>query len=1030
MDGALLVLGQRLRALPARRVGVAAWLWGEAGIGKTHTSRALLCDTPCRSVTVAATLPLPELIRALPRPARPRAWMQTALESLQAGQALTAPTAEVLAALLGQLAPFVLCLEDLHEADAARQELAGQLAAAVARTRGAALLVSSRLPPDNWPEGALILPLERLTPQASAGLLETKAGATLPAEALAWVRERARGNPLFTLEYFRLLVRQGHLWNSGDRWRWRAPQDDQLPVTVEAVIGRTLQAAAGQPLEAVLEALSLLPGARETLLADSAAVPVAEVQQALGQLGHLGIMAGSHFVHPLYREVFWQGRSVGQRQAAARRALRALQGQPRRAAALVEEAQLPAGQALELYAQAAQAAAGPVEAARIQALAARHAVGEERARLALTAAIVLQNSDLGEAARLCELALSARPDDPAVRLQAAELQAQRGELEAALALLDRSGDHPDAWQHQLRVRLLGGDAAGALCLWRAHPQAQAGSSAGLISRVTGALVLGGQPAEAQALAEATLPGPMPPEERAALLSSLANAHYYQGHLPQAHAVWNELITLCQQHGLRRQRAAALVNRSQARLRAGEADGAKPDIEEAVGELLAVGDLRAYAHSLVLLGDLLLHQTHFEEAEERLGEAVSVLGGQLSPILVNAELALGSLYAEWPTPHAPFLALRHARNAADLAGRLGSPFLLVTGLALRSQAEVLNGQADEGLKTADEAVALTEDLNHPLVRTSALNSRGLALRALARPADALNAFQAALEIAAAADLTEAAWQCRLELAREGRDPGVARACLEWFTAQHLRLNVAAVLRAFPELEPEPGQVPAPTQTDAPPVLVRLDVLGEMRFGVPGTGTAVRGRKRRELLACLLEHRLRGRLEVPRLTLTDVLYPGTEESQAASALKELVHQTRVALGAGVIQTGESGYALGEVQSDAELFLQGVDTALWRGPYLAGEEPEPGSQMADTLYGALTARAQALCQEQPAEAARVGRLLCEVNPYDLTALALTVRAMRAAGNHRSLRRFYVSARQGFEEVGERLPEDWSAFLESHGV
>lgn len=83
MDSPLNVLGQRPRALNARRVGLAAWLWGEAGIGKTHLSQALLRETPCRSLTVPATLPLPELVRALPRPARLRPWLQSALDALQ-----------------------------------------------------------------------------------------------------------------------------------------------------------------------------------------------------------------------------------------------------------------------------------------------------------------------------------------------------------------------------------------------------------------------------------------------------------------------------------------------------------------------------------------------------------------------------------------------------------------------------------------------------------------------------------------------------------------------------------------------------------------------------------------------------------------------------------------------------------------------------------------------------------------------------------------------------------------------------------
>lgn len=87
-----------------------------------------------------------------------------------------------------------------------------------------------------------------------------------------------------------------------------------------------------------------------------------------------------------------------------------------------------------------------------------------------------------------------------------------------------------------------------------------------------------------------------------------------------------------------------------------------------------------------------------------------------------------------------------------------------------------------------------------------------------------------------------------------------------------------------------------------------------------------------------------------------------------------------------------------------------------------------ISETLYGALFAAAQVLCTVRSAEAARIGRLLCGASPYDPAALALTLRALRAARNHRSLGRFYTSARQGFEEVGERMPEDWAAFLETH--
>ena len=173
------------------------------------------------------------------------------------------------------------------------------------------------------------------------------------------------------------------------------------------------------------------------------------------------------------------------------------------------------------------------------------------------------------------------------------------------------------------------------------------------------------------------------------------------------------------------------------------------------------------------------------------------------------------------------------------------------------------------------------------------------------------------------------------------------------------------------------------------------------------------------------RLRGRSEASRTELIDALYPGADEVQAASSLKELVHQTRTALGTALIRTTAGGYALGEVQSDAGIFLKTGDTRLWRGPYLAGTELEPDSLLQETLYEALRKRAAALLESDPKEAVRVGRLLSEADPYDAHALTLTLRALRACGNHRTLKRYYDAARSRWDEVGEILPDDWAAFL-----
>ena len=63
--------------------------------------------------------------------------------------------------------------------------------------------------------------------------------------------------------------------------------------------------------------------------------------------------------------------------------------------------------------------------------------------------------------------------------------------------------------------------------------------------------------------------------------------------------------------------------------------------------------------------------------------------------------------------------------------------------------------------------------------------------------------------------------------------------------------------------------------------------------------------------------------------------------------------------------------------------------------------------------------------AEAARVGRLLLEADPYSGESLGLTLRGLRASHNHKSLARLYEQARARMLEVGETLPPTWQAFL-----
>jgi tetratricopeptide (TPR) repeat protein len=228
------------------------------------------------------------------------------------------------------------------------------------------------------------------------------------------------------------------------------------------------------------------------------------------------------------------------------------------------------------------------------------------------------------------------------------------------------------------------------------------------------------------------------------------------------------------------------------------------------------------------------------------------------------------------------------------------------------------------------------------------------------------------------------------------------------------------RYFPGL----GQAnPNPTlQTQAP---VWMGVLGPLHLEVQGQPIQYSASKGRELLAFLLEARIAGRGEVGQLELFDSLYPKMDEDKAASALKQLVYRLRTALGnAAITRTGE-GYGLGAVASDAEGFLQTGDTKLWRGVYLQGLGAGWDATVSESLYHALHRKGHGLLGENPEEAVRVGRILLEADPYDRSALVLSLTALEKLGRTAALEPLYRQASERFEDVGERLPERWEDFL-----
>lgn len=208
-------------------------------------------------------------------------------------------------------------------------------------------------------------------------------------------------------------------------------------------------------------------------------------------------------------------------------------------------------------------------------------------------------------------------------------------------------------------------------------------------------------------------------------------------------------------------------------------------------------------------------------------------------------------------------------------------------------------------------------------------------------------------------------------------------------------------------------------------VYLKVLGEVGLERHEQRLGIRGKKRLEILCYLLEARIAGRAEVDALELIDILRSDLSEARARQSLRQTIYLLRSDLGEGSIQSTPSGYALGLLNSDIEAFLRTGDSRLWRGPYLKGLADGWNANVRDGLMLIMRSSVEVLCSTDPAEAARLGQIWLEMEPYDLVALRLTLHALKLQGKTKAAEQTYQKAYQRLYEVGEVLPEDIKAFL-----
>jgi tetratricopeptide (TPR) repeat protein len=1014
------MLINRFKPVLLKRQSVAIGVWGEAGIGKSYQITELLRDLPCRNTSFHATTPLAALAKTLPRPEKLALWATRGLERLEQGEALeTSTILDALGAVLAGLAPFVLHLEDLHEAVPERLEFIEALARMVRRIKGVGLIVTSRTEP---PEPFVTIKLTPLPAESASLLLEQELTATLPEDASQWIYARACGNPLYTLEYLRYLTRQGFLWSDGKSWHWRKPEAQFMPATIEALIERLMGQAQSEPLHRyVLETKALLPiHASDVLWCKVARVSIQELATAVTALSHQGVFQENNFAHPLFREVTLKTMGIARKRDLSRRAIKALEDEPEQAALFVEEAELGPAQSLALLKKAAETSKerSEVEAARFLAKAVDYATGEEKGKLAFEAAFDLYEYDLREAIRLLELAHHTQPDDFEILARLAVYLAQAGEHSEVDQLL---GEVPPSERTSTRGRLLAigvahyvQDRSRVVELWDAHPELHAAAPPFTVRDVAFSKAdLGDAKGALELVSKVLGQAQLSAEERAILLETCGFACYAKSDFAAAVNHYTQAIDLFRENGQTLRTGSMLFNRAMALQSLARFSESLADAEASRQLAAEGGHALFYANAQLALAAVRLERGEYQLAEELFLECEAYYcQNDRTQWLVDVHLGLSELYRNW-RPLYGVLARKHGEKALTLARSLTNPRYVASVMPYPVMAEALFGNPQRALELADEGYRLCDAQGDAVMLARILCARATALNSLGRSSEALSELQTAFDIVHKMNVPFDVMKIGLELDHLNNDVDSARQRLAWFEERGLMNAVNIAKRYFPELEQKPisQEVIEPSG--------KLEVLGSMQIFVNGKQETIRGRKRKELLACLLEARLAGRSQLSQLDLADKLHPDNPDENLET-IKQLVHQVRSAFGQTVIVTSGNGYALGALKSDAEIFLENGDTTLWRGEYQGRDDLVSGA-----LHQALSERVKALLETDPTEVARVGRMLVKAEPYELESWRLTLKAVQQSSTVQSVEKLYREGCKRMAEVGEVLPKSWEVFL-----
>ncbi len=1031
-------LSRHLNAVVLKTPGQLIGLWGEAGVGKSFLLESLLGQILCKHLIVRSSMSIAEIAGALSRPANLPAWAKTQLNQLERGQTLDAQALEdTLAVTLSGLAPFVLVFEDAHDTNPERLELILKLSRVVPRLKGVALLVSSR---NELPAAFRSYRLEALDRNASDALLEAQAKASLPREGLDWVYARAQGNALFTIEFWRYLLRQGAFWSDSERWQWRKPNDDFVPVSIEALILELLEHQMDAPTRAALEAKALLEQPEltvsEQIWASVADVSVSQLLKSRSQLETTSLLHAGHFAHPLFREVLTREIPAERWQLYAKRAVAALESEhPEQAAAFLKILKLEPDDAkrlLEAAQKSAESRGDRIAAAKWLARRVEFLDEPERSQNALAAARETSDFDLSGAEKLAKLATSGSPVNPKAVVFHAEILALLGQGQSAEVLLENLDGNAEVvvqrFQTLLFVKQIQGKYEEVIQTWNAHPELHGCLETRALSNVGFAYFNVAQLEKAECLLHQMFA--TKPNDAKSLYYTWnlqASIHMARGTYTDALKAYDTTIGFAHQMQSPRIVVQSLKNHSIVARYLGLFQDARNKLQEALNTCVQFGLTRNYSTIQDILSSILMKEGRFEEAEILLKQSEKVFA--LTDILTTRctnHLDQAELYLEWqPTSGIP-LALRHARAGLHLARETGSIYHLTRSLEFAVRAQALNKNPKMAMQLATELQVLVEKA--PPERTRSLYAMGFALEASGHIQEARVCYLDAQAAAMDKGDQEDSERVALEADRLTGDIQSARKRHAWFTEQGLLGDARVALRYFPNLATADvlsSFTPEPSESS-----LRLNVLGLPQLERDGKAFLYRGKKRLELLCYLLEARIAGKNEVSAMELAEVFYPDDTDKEGKHTLRQQVYLIRANLGTQCIQSTTNGYALGEVSSDAELFLETGNTSLWRGAYLERVSEGWDGNVSECLVQALRSSFDSLRETHLNEAARVGEILLAMEPYDMTLLAQVLQAHRSGGLTKSASRIYKEAQKRFWDVGENLPLSLEDFLRQTSI